>query len=489
MDRPDPTPATTLDAAIAAQRFGLGEADLTRVGPDPRGWLAAQIGPAAPQVGAGLASGADALRVWFDLMRERRERRRQGPQSEAAAVPARPEPLPAEHRLRDIVQADLHARLATAVATPQPFNERLALFWANHFTVSLAKGNTRGLVGAFEREAIRPHIGGSFETLLKAAVHHGAMLRYLDNDNSAGPDSRVVQRLALAAERRGNGPPRLSGLNENLAREVMELHTLGASGGGQPYGGWGDYDQRDVTAFARVLTGWRLPLRELQDGTLQDADGRFDPAWHEPGEQTVLGQRYGAGPQALDQVLHALATHRSTAHFVCMKLARHFVADEPPPALVARLAASWQASAGDLPTVYRTLLASPEAWQPQPTKLKTPEEFAVSSLRLLGGGPRPIAARPDLGIGTMGQRVQAAPSPAGWPDTAADWLGPDAVWKRIEWAHRVAALAGRQTDARLLAQAGLGARLQPETLRQIDRAADGPQALALLLMAPEFQRR
>ncbi|MDE2276046.1 MAG: DUF1800 family protein, partial [Burkholderiales bacterium] len=278
-------------------------------------------------------------------------------------------------------------------------------------------------------------------------------------------------------------------LNENLAREVLELHTLGASGGGQAYGGWGDYGQHDVTEFARVLTGWRLPLRALDDGTLDDARGRFDPAWHDPGTKTVLGQRYAAGPQALDQVLHALATHRSTAHFVSMKLARHFVADEPPPALVARLAARWQASGGDLPTLYRTLLEAPEAWQPQPTKLKTPEEFALGTLRLLGAGQRAFARLPDAGIAAMGQRVQAAPSPAGWPDTAADWLGPDAVWKRVEWATRVAAFAGRQTDARVLAQASLGARLQPETLRQIDRAADGPQALALLLMAPEFQRR
>jgi uncharacterized protein (DUF1800 family) len=325
--------------------------------------------------------------------------------------------------------------------------------------------------------------------MLKAAVHHPGMLRYLDNDNSAGPDSPLVRRLARQARDAEQRGPRVTGLNENLAREVLELHTLGVSGGGQAYGGWGGYTQADVTQFAAVLTGWRVPLRELALGGPDTPTSRFDASWHQPGAKSVLGKRYAEGPQALDALLSDLAVHPHTARFVAMKLARHFVADEPAPALVARLEKTFIDTRGDLPSLYRSLVLSPEAWLPAPAKLKTPEEFVISTARVVALGEEAFARNPDGGIGALGQRVQAAPSPAGWPDRAEDWLGPDAVWKRIEWATRVADRVGRRIDARQLAQSSLGPLLQPATALQIERAADGPQALALLLLAPEFQRR
>ena len=273
---------------------------------------------------------------------------------------------------------------------------------------------------------------------------------------------------------------------------MLELHTLGVAGGGAAYGGWGGYTQSDVTEFARVLTGWRVPLRELESAPDTDPV-RFDPAWHQPGTTTVLGKRYAPGPAALDAVLHELALHPSTARFIATKLARHFVADAPPPALVARLEASFRHSDGDLPQLYLALLQSPEAWLAQPVKLKTPEEFVISTARLLRlSEPAQyawLARQPDGGVSQLGQRVQAAPSPAGWPDRAEEWLGPDAIWKRVEWATRVADRVGRQVDARALAQVSLGPLLQEATARQIERAVDGRQAVALLLMSPEFQRR
>ena len=501
----------TATAALAAHRFGLGEASLEAIGPDPAGWLLAQLGPAEPQRGSGLVGSAEGVRLYAQFLQRQRR---------PAALPAQPAgqetaagmaamegaaemaPMPASaaqfvpfEPLRRAVQDDLRARLATASTSTRPLAERLVLFWANHFTVSLLKNSTRGLVGAFEREAIRPHINGRFETLLQAAVTHPAMLRYLDNELSAGPDSMVVRRQQRRARAEGMGAdgrgPRISGLNENLAREVLELHALGVAGGGAAYGGWGGYTQTDVTAFAAVLTGWRVPVRDLLSGPESPAQPatRFEPAFHQPGPKTVLGQRYAEGPEALAAVLRDLARHPSTARFVCTKLARHFVADEPPPALVARLVQSWQRSDGQLGEVMRTLVQAPEAWLPQPAKLKTPEEFVISSTRLLGLGERPFDRVPDGGTTAMGQRVQAAPSPAGWPDRAEEWLGPEAVWKRVEWATRVADRLGRQVDARRLAAASLGPLLQPDTARQIERAADGPQALALLLLAPEFQRR
>jgi uncharacterized protein (DUF1800 family) len=243
----------------------------------------------------------------------------------------------------------------------------------------------------------------------------------------------------------------------------------------------GGYTQADVTAFAAVLTGWRVAP--------QDDATRFDANWHEPGPKQVLGRRYPEGPDALRGVLHDLACHPATARFLATKLARHFVADDPPPALVRRLAATFLDSDGQLAEVYRTLVRAPEAWVAEPSKLKTPEELVVSTARVLGLREQAFERNGAAGIAALGQRLHAAPSPAGWPDRAEDWLGPDAVWKRVEWATRVADGLGRQIDARALGGASLGPLLTPASQRQIERAADGPHALALLLMAPEFQRR
>jgi uncharacterized protein (DUF1800 family) len=477
------SPADTAQlAAMAAHRFGLGEAHLQNLGRDPRGWLLAQLGPADPQRGAALPDSVEGLRRFAA-----RQRRPSPTALAASATTPMAEPMadPAEIALRETVQADVRARLATAATSTRPFAERLALFWANHFTVSLAKGSTRGLVGAFEREAIRPNIGAPFAQMLRAAVTHAAMLRYLDNDVSAGPRSRAVLRRAARSLAEGETRARQGGLNENLAREVLELHTLGAASVGTPQG----YTQADVTALARVLTGWRVPLRQLAEDPGATQAVVFDANWHEPGPKTVLGRTYREGPQALDEVLADLARHPATARFIATKLARHFVADQPPPALVARLEARYLQSGGDLASLGRALVEAPEAWSPQPVKLKSPEEFVVSTARVLGLGEAAFERQPDAGIATLGQRVQAAPSPAGWPDRAEEWLGPDAVWKRVEWTTRVANRLGRRVDARALAVASLGPRLSEDTARQIERAADGPQALALLLLAPEFQRR
>ena len=465
--------AATVQAAIAAHRFGLGEADLATVGSDAQGWLLQQIGAADVQRGDGLPSAADGLRRHDAYLRWLRERNTATATMAGEMTDAKPFEQKFVEHFRELVQADQTARLATAATTQRPFAERLALFWANHFTVSSLKGAARGLVGAFEREAIRPHIAGSFEQLLTASTLHATMLRYLDNALSAGPHSRFVARLAR--HQPDGVVPRITGLNENLAREVLELHTLGVDGG---------YTQTDVTAFAAVLTGWRAPRLPRGDET-----SFFDAAWHEPGAKTVLGKRYREGPQALSEVLHDLSAHPSTARFIATKLVRHFVADEPPVALVQRLTRTFRDSNGHLPALYSELVKAPEAWQPHPAKLKTPEEFVVSTARLLRTGDALFARGRDGGVALMGQPVQRAPSPAGWPDRAEEWLGPDAVWKRLEWATRAGERAGRAVDARALAASALGPLLSDNSARQIERAADGPQALTLLLMAPEFQRR
>jgi uncharacterized protein (DUF1800 family) len=482
---------STPDAAIAAHRFGLGEPTLDGPARDPRGWLVQQIGAADAQVAQGndpLPSASVGMRRFAEFIVQQRRRRADETMSAEVSF--------GEH-FRTLVQADVRARMVTAATTSRPFAERLAMFWANHFTVSMAKASARGLVGAFEREAIRPHIGGRFEDLLRAAVMHPGMLRYLDNEQSAGPHSRVARRRANAPREMGD-VPRLHGLNENLAREVLELHTLGAASARA-----GTYTQADVTAFAAVLTGWRVPVYAYMPEAVPARRGnnndlaplgdpsptRFDPAWHEPGPKTVLGQRIPEGAEGLSSVLGHLARHQATAEFIATKLSRHFVADDPPRALVDRLATAFKRSDGDLPAVYRALVDAPEAWREQPVKLKSPEELVVSTARVLRLGTRGFERQPDAGLGILGQRLQAAPSPAGWPDAAEEWLGPDAVWKRVEWVTRLAERVGSAVDARTLAQASLGPLLTRGTLQQIERAADGPQALALLLLAPEFQRR
>lgn len=477
------TQSRPLRAAIAAHRFGLGEPSLDRVASEPAEWLTAQIGPADAPRGEGLLDTAQALRFVAEEREARRAARRAVADTGAASGQAvATSTAAAAARYRAVALADLRSRTLTAVASLRPFAERLQWFWCNHFTVSRAKAGVRGLVGAFERDAIRPNIAGSFEQLLVASTTHPAMLAYLDNQQSAGPHSPIVARSARRAERLGE-PPRIGGLNENLAREVLELHTLGAA---STRGAHPAYTQADVIAFAQVLTGWRVRYGEGQgDG---DAAQRFNALWHEPGAKTLLDKTYAEGPEALHAVLHDLARHPATARFIATKLAQHFVADEPPPPLVERLAASYRDSDGQLGAVYRTLIASPEPWQTPATKLKTPEEFVISSLRVLQlDGP--IVEHGALGIGALGQRVQAAPSPAGWSDRAADWLGPDAVWKRVEWATRVANRFGGAVDARRLAAQSLGPLLKPDAATQIARAADASQAVALLLMTSEFQRR
>jgi uncharacterized protein (DUF1800 family) len=470
-------------AAIAAHRFGLGEPTLNAVQSDPQAWLLAQIGPADAARGEGLLNTDQAVAHVTAEAENRRLAKNPPPGMTAEQVLA--------SHYREVIAADVRSRFSTAAQTQRPFAERLAWFWANHFTVSLTKGSVRGLVGAFERDAIRPHIAGSFEQMLVAATTHPAMLRYLDNNQSAGPNSTFATRVAKRAQNPSadmTEPRRTVGLNENLAREVLELHTLGAANGrGDQAGG---YRQADVTAFAAVLTGWRVGPQQT------DAAARFDPAWHEPGQKTVLGKSYGAGPEALRAVLHDLAEHPATARFVATKLARHFIADEPPASVVDKLTAAYLRSRGQLAEVYRELIRSPEAWTPQAVKLKTPEEFVVSTVRVLGLTARtedraspPLMNNATGIINTLGQRPHGAPSPAGWPDKADDWLGPEAVWQRMEWATRVADRVGRSVDARALAAASLDTQLSETTRLQIERAADGPQALALLLMSPEFQRR
>jgi uncharacterized protein (DUF1800 family) len=471
-------------AAIATSRFGLGArpGELGRAAPDPRGWLLAQLArdAHAPAELDGLAAGAVVLGQFLAARDEQREARRERGRDGSGAEPAKP----LVNKVREIVLphylAQAAARTRIALASAAPFRERLVQFWTNHFAVSVDKPICLGTAGALENEAIRPRVCGRFPDLLLAVETHPAMITYLDNQQSVGPNSELGARVNRHRLFATDAPKGKTGLNENLAREILELHTLGVDGG---------YTQADVTGFAAVLTGWSIGggngrLAQGAPGTFQ-----FRAALHEPGTKTVLGRRYTeAGFRQGEAVLADLATHPSTARHLAVKLARHFVADEPPPALVERLTQAYRASDGDLPAVYAALVGWDGAWAPAPQKFKTPVEFVYSALRAVGVLPQEPKAL-LAGFEVLGQRHYSPGSPAGWPDRAQDWDGADALMKRIEWSVALADRVGESHSALATLEATLGPLAGEHTRTALAHAASGSQALALYFMSPEFQRR
>lgn len=471
--------AIDVNAAIAANRFGLGArpGDLQAIGGDARGWLRAQIASAPPLIETtGLQSTQQILSGAEPIVRARREARRAradgavDADADAKAIADIAMRLP--QYLRPLYADDARARLHAALLSERPFAERLVHFWSNHFAVSVDKQAVLGIAGSFEREAIRPRIFGRFRDLLLAVEMHPAMLLYLDNQQSVGPDSMLARRAA----QRG----RTLGLNENLAREILELHTLGVDTG---------YTQADVTSFAKVLTGWSLGGGEGQLANGPPGTFVFRPQVHEPGSQTVLHKRYAQADQAQGiAVLCDLAAAPPTARHIATKLARHFIADDPPAAAVERIARAFERSGGDLPVVYAAVIDSPEAWDLAVVKFKTPQDYLFSLARGLSlppeSEPRLLAAFEQLG-----QRQFAPGSPAGWPDRSSDWDGASALMKRIELSDAVAQKLSDRRDAKQLAPQLLGATLSTATSESIARAASPAQGLTLLLTAPEFLRR
>jgi uncharacterized protein (DUF1800 family) len=460
-------------AAIAANRFGFGArpADLAAAASDPRGWLLAQVrAPYQPPAAlAGLASSSDILADYLRARRERREARSDQTLKLAAMNLGR--------QMQPYYIEQAAARTRAVLSSDASFRERLVHFWSNHFAVSVDKQICLGTAGAFENEAIRPRVTGRFADLLLAVETHPAMITYLDNQRSVGPHSD----LGLRAARRLAGPAAGKiGLNENLAREILELHTLGVDGG---------YSQADVTTFAAVLTGWSIGGGEgrFADG----APGAFEfrANLHEPGSKTILGRPYADDGMAQGRaVLKDLAAHPATAHHLATKLARHFVADDPPAHLVERLARAYLAHDGNLAQVYSALVDWDGAWQTDARKFKQPQEFIYSALRAFEATPRDpkvLLASFDA----LGQRHWNPGSPAGWPDRQADWDGADALMKRIEWSVALSERLGDSHSALTASGAALGPLVSPHTQRALENAASGSQALALLLMSPEFQRR
>jgi uncharacterized protein (DUF1800 family) len=418
--------------------------------------VAQDISPKEQPVQPAANSGANANMAGAETM-----------QPGGAPPPNPPKPAPPQlNVIQKTFRAEALARLQRATLAECGFAERLVVFWSNHFCISANKGGlARMWAGSFEREAIRPHVLGRFADMLKAVEQHPAMLFFLDNQQSLGPDSRAGQN-------------RKRGLNENLAREIMELHTLGVGGG---------YTQDDVTSLARIITGWTFAGRQGQLG----APGSFvfNVNAHQPGPQMLLGKTYE--PTGLAQgeaALADIARHPSTASFIATKFVRHFVADDPPPALVARLRDVFIKTDGDLKALATALVDSDEAWKAPLTKMRSPYDFLVASGRLLARVPEdPGAYLNNLNL--LGQPLWSPAGPNGFADTNAAWAAPEGIKLRLDIAAQMGARLGPNIDPLDLLEFAAADAASIETRRTIERAESRQQALALLLMSPEMQRR
>lgn len=496
-------------AAIAMNRFGLGAKAGGSVPDNPQKYLLAQLDAyqAEPAAITALPSRAEIVGVFKDYQTGKRadkaagkpkDEKGKGKRNKAAMPPENDMEMSDEERafaaglenpesptrkaIRNFYVSSTQARLENALTTRTDFPERLVHFWSNHFAVSIDKLPVVALAGNYEFEAIRPHIMGKFSDLLFAAVRHPAMLVYLDQAQSVGPNSQLAQFVANRPKNQ-----RKLGLNENLAREIMELHTLGVRTG---------YSQADVTEFARAMTGISvtgfsnaIPKRFINGGS-DPGETVFIPIMHEPGKRTIMGKSYAQDGEAQARaVINDLAVHPASAKHIATKLARHFVADDPPEPLVKRLEADFLKTGGDLPSFYRTLVEAPEAWQPQSEKFKNPWEWTVSALRAVGAQRMPMQGAAAVMLQGLGQPIWQPQSPAGFADTNAEWAGGNALMRRVEFAERLAKRSSDQIDARTLATRLFPDAVSPMTAEAIARAESPAQGLALLLVSPEFLRR
>jgi uncharacterized protein (DUF1800 family) len=429
--------------AHAFIHFGLGRRGEEPVPNDPVGWLASQLETRDPELAGHGPDTATAFASIGDYVR--------------SADPPRD---PKRREIGELLRADQSQAMSHAILTDMPFRERLVWFWTNHFCVSTRRGAwVLALIGAHVREAIRPHVTGRFSDMLRAVMHHAAMLDYLDNLASTGPDSAF-------------GRGHHAGPNENLARECLELHTLGVDGG---------YTQADVTSLAMMLTGWTVaPPGDATPGF------RFDMARHQPGAKRLMGLSFPEGLAGGEMALMWLACHPATHRHIATKLARHFIGDDPPDDAVDRIARILDETGGDLKAASLALLEMPAAWRPL-TKRRTPIEFVVAAFRALEIPPdgRPS---PNVIAHELGQPFWGPPLPNGWPDIEAPWASGEAMLRRADFALELADHAG-DIDPIRAGDAALGALMGARTRGAIRGCETRREAMAMLLASPEFQRR
>jgi len=467
-------------AALALHRFGLGPraGSIHAIASDPRGALLAELDkPGAGQaVGYDLISSAQSARQAFLFNQTRQARQiatKMAEEQRAAGdtqmtmmtmAEQKPDEQPAQAAATDTpvqnIYREVKARIDAAMGAEIGFVERLVWFWSNHFCVS--RDVVNNMAGGYEREAIRAHVLGRFGDMLLAVESHPAMLIYLDNFRSIGP-------MSVA------GLINKTGLNENLAREILELHTLGVRT---------VYTQDDVIRFAKAITGWTM--RPMATDPDHGNEFVFNARLHEPGPQTILGKTYPEGGVEQGRaVLADLAHHPATAAHVAAKLARHFCADEPPDSLTERLAKRFLDTDGDLKEIAKALVEAPETWDEQRVKLKRPSEWLIAAWRAIGTAPDPRRILESQGY--FGERLWRPVAPQGFSDMQAAWI--DGIAQRLDIANRIAERVGSSIEPAAFLETALGPLASEETRKTIARAESRQQALTLALMSPEFQRR
>ena len=469
------TQSQAQQAVIAVNRFGLGArpGELALAATNPRQWLLRQMTPL--QFDMQLANTNTA----FEMMAGLRAMQKRQRSSSAAMADGKLEDY--RKQIRQVKQSLLTDSLWQSVETSQPFAMRLVDFFSNHFSVSTSTQPLHILAPLLEREAIAPHVFGRFEDMLIAVIQHPAMLVYLDNPRSTGPNSRVARNVKPGNKKRG--------LNENLAREIFELHTLGVDG---------SYGLADIQELAKAITGWSVsrPHEFTKLGFVYRED------IHEPGERRILTKSYkevkgDKGVRQGEKVLRDLARHPATAAFVSFKLAQWLVSDQPDPALLGAMEASWRKTNGDLCAVITTLVEHPVSWHAERQKLKTPREFVVSTLRAIGAEQHSINNRQQrfakgivYHLMQMGQAPFNAGSPAGYSQLAQDWSGSDALMKRIDWVNILNTVIPKMgANVLEISQQVLAGQVSERTLRMLNGAETQRQGRTLLFMSPEFQRR
>lgn len=468
-NKPMATHSNPALAVIATHRFSLGPkpGELLAAHTNPKAWLKAQLRLPFIVSTHRLPSSSELIKTYYQF----RNTKKQLEKAEASG-----KKLVDQVQLEMFINANKPAQhmshfvndsLNTVATADNGLAWRLFDFFSNHFSVSASGGAMKLLAPTLEREAIAPHLFGKFEDMLLAVESHPAMLVYLNNEKSFGPNSKA----GLKSQQRKNK----RGLNENLAREILELHTLGVNGG---------YTQQDVAELAKTITGWSV--HSAKDNSA--APGfLFRKYAHEPGTRTILGKTYTAvGVEQGKAVLQHLATHPATAKHLAEKLARHFVSDSPPSTLIAKLEAAWLTSQGNISHVMHTLIDSDEAWQPQKQKLKSPREFIISACRA-SGFTKWKKHQAINALAELGQRPFNAGSPAGFGDTATAWNGADALRAKIEFSAQAAKRIN--TPAKTLIEQGFGNTLSPLSQHTILRAESQAQARALFFLTPEFIRR
>lgn len=447
---------------IAAIRFGSGLSPVQGPSPDAAALLAELTAPDAQGVAFPVMPSTEVWTQALAVLALRKARKQNEPGAVARVKAARA--VVAGHEIDGLVSF-----VQRGVAAPIGFRERLQAFWANHFTVVNKTGTYPSGPAAFADEALRPHLTAPFGTMLKAVVTHPMMLIYLDQVSSIGPHSQFGARTG-------------KGLNENLGRELLELHTMGV---GAPY------TQTDVRELAKVLTGLGFDPRK---GFV------FRPNWAEPGPKTVLGRTYD-GPPRLETIYAALddiAARPETAHHICLKLATHFVSDAPDADLVAKMTAAYQANGGDLGKVYAAMLDHPAAWAQPFVKVRLPFDYLVASLRTLGVTPESLGAlsprdRSRFIVGPlalMGQPFEKQPAPNGWPEAPEAWVQPQMLAARIQWAMRVpGALTPDLPDPREFVRTALADAAGPVLSTAAGQAETRREGVGIILASSDFNRR